>query len=315
LLALYHTMVMARALERRVWWLNRTRQSEATLRGAGSEAVQVAAAAILRPGTDWVVPGHRDLALCLAMGLSPLDVMLAVFGRSGDPTSGGRLAPAGFSSRRARIVGTSTGSGAHVVHAAGIAYASKVQGLDEVTLVSVGRPATSAGDWHEGLNFAAVHRLPLICLVVNDAAYGGAPLEQSGADLLVRSAYGYGVAGEIVDGADFNDAFKALTGAVTRARSGGGPTLLHARVSDLSAINPPGSRTPREQLGALGDNDPIALMRRDLQSLLLLDEITDDRIQRDCASVAEAAVGQARSSASPKPAAALDNVFGELGDA
>src|SRR5713226_5322526 len=164
LLALYHTMVMARAIERRLWVL----LGRDILECAGLEVVQVAAAA-LRPGRDWIVPCPTDLALCLAVGLSPLDVMLAVFGRANDPASGGRQAPGAFGARAARVVMTSAAAGRHVVQAAGIAYASKVSGRDEVTLVCTDERGTAAGDWHEGINFAGAHSLPLICLVEDRA--------------------------------------------------------------------------------------------------------------------------------------------------
>ena len=307
-------MVMARAIERRVWWLNRTAQAHAPLRIGGSEATQVATAANLRPGADWVVSTHRDLALCLAMGVSPLDVMLAVFGRAGDPASGGRLAPGSFGSSRARILTTSPAAGAHVVQAAGIAYASRLQGVDEVTLVSVSGLGAGAGDWHEGINFAAVHRLALVCLIQDAAEQAETPLEKRDTDAFVRMAHGYGVAGDVVDGADFNDCYTTVGQAVERARSGGGPTLLHVRTPDLSARAGDGSRRPREQLEAQANDDPIELMRRDLHGLLLLDEATDDQIQRDCISVVEAAVDQARAAAAPKPAAALDNVYRGITD-
>src|SRR5207245_10508484 len=123
--------------------------------GIGGEAVQVAAAAALRPGLDWVAPCAGDLALCLAMGLSPLDVMLALFGRASDPSSGGRDAALG--SRAARVVMPSADPARHVLHAAGIAYASRVRGSDEVVLTSIDEARTASGDWHEGINFAAVH--------------------------------------------------------------------------------------------------------------------------------------------------------------
>src|SRR5260370_24695455 len=102
LLALYHTMVMARAIERRLWVLEHTERLNGYLRVTGFEAVQGAAAAALRPGRDWILPCPTDLALCLAVGLSPLDVMLAVFGRENDPASRGPQAPGAFGSRAAR---------------------------------------------------------------------------------------------------------------------------------------------------------------------------------------------------------------------
>ncbi len=311
-------MVMARAIDRRLWVLNRTstlpppsgvRSGWGATAVGGFEAVQVAAAAALRPGVDWVVPYHRDLALCLATGLSPLEVMFAIFGRAPDPSSAGRQAPGTFGLKRARIVSTSGAIGTQIVHAAGIAYASKVRGLDEVTLASIGERGTDTGDWHEGLNFAAVHRLPLVCLVEDNSTRAPAPPGLHASELIARRAEGYGMAGENVDGADFGAAFGALTRAVDRARSGGGPSLVHARVVDLTALTPRGTHLSQEQLEATSSQDPIDRMRRELHASLVLDDATDDQIHRDCIGVVEAAIEEARSAPLPEPAAALDNVF------
>ena len=325
LLALYQTMQMARAIERRVWVINKVTSPQSGEGGAqrrmgrpnlydvssgGSEALQVAAAAALRPGTDWVVPSRCDLALCLAMGVSPLDVMLALFGRAADPSSGGRQAPMSFGSRQARIASSSGATGTQVVHAAGIAYASRLQRKDEVTLVSIGHRTADSGDWHEGVNFAAVHRLPVICLVQDDRPGTRALPGQHAADLIVMRAQGYGIASDRVDGSDFAAAFAVLSRAVDRARSGAGPTLIHARVPDQTSPTTRGAGRPAEQLEALSREDPIERMRRDLHAAGILDDDADDRIQRECIGVVEAAVEQANASPSPEPGQALDNVLG-----
>jgi len=311
LLALYHTMVMARAIERRLWVMDRTTAAgpRVSLRAGGSEGVQVAAAAVLRPGIDWVVPYHRDLALCLAMGMTPLDVMLGVLGRAADPASAGRQAPFGFGSRTARLVTTSALVGTQVVHAAGIAYAGPLRGLDEVTLVSIGERGTDTGDWHEGLNFAAVHRLPLICLVQDDSASG--PLGPLDPDRLLARARGYGMAGQGIDGSDFEDAFEVLRRAVDRARSGDGPTLVHARVPALASRTGRESFLPKERLEAAARHDPIDVMRRRMVEAGLLGGDADDLVQRDCIEVVEAALEQATEAPLPEAARALDNVLEE----
>ena len=303
-------MVLARAIERRIWVINRTSEHQASFSSSGSEAVQAAAAAALRPGSDWVLPSDRDLALCLAIGLSPLDVMLGLFGRAADPGSGGRQAPVSFGSKRARIVSTSSIVGAKVVHAAGIAYASRLQALDDVTMVSVGEQGADTGDWHEGLNFAAVHRLPLICLVQDTTPRGAALRGPAVSDLIVKRAQGYRMAGDTVDGSDFDDAFDKLARAVQRARAGEGPTLIQARIPNLTSRTPRGSYLPREELEATARQDPIERMRRGLHDSSLLDAITDDQVHQDCISVVEVAIAQARESPSPQPALALDNVLG-----
>jgi 2-oxoisovalerate dehydrogenase E1 component alpha subunit len=134
------------------------------------------------------------------------------------------------------------------VHAAGIAYASKLRKRDEVTLVSIGDRGTDAGDWHEGLNFAAVHRLPMICVVQDERPRTRALTGQHAADLIVMRAHGYGIAGDRVDATDFASAFAVLSRAVERARSGEGPTLAHARAPDLNTLNACGTHQHKEQM-------------------------------------------------------------------
>jgi 2-oxoisovalerate dehydrogenase E1 component alpha subunit len=305
-------MVMARAIDRRLWTLQfPLREGERAIQrsSTGFEAVQVAAAAALRPGLDWIAPHHRDLALCLAMGTSPLDVMLAILGRESDPTSGGRQEPGSFGSRRARIITTSALTGAQIPHAAGVAYASKIHGLDEVTLASIGERGTDTGDWHEGINFAAVHRLPLVCLVQDDAPRAIAPPGQVAIDLIAKRADGYGIAAESIDGGEFDVSFDVLCRAVDRARSGEGPTLVHARITPLTSLTPRGAFQSQDQLETVALQDPVERMRGRLHDDLLLDDDTDDQIQRDCISVVEAALDQARSAPMAQPASALDNVL------
>jgi 2-oxoisovalerate dehydrogenase E1 component alpha subunit len=331
-------MVMARAIERRLWVLDRLaspprgelgaqprvgspltspprgevgaqrRVGSRTLRSAGFEAVQVAAAAALQRGSDWVVPCHLDLALCLAMGLSPLDVMLSIFGRAADPASGGRQAPGAFGSRASRIVMTSASAGRHVVQAAGIAYSSKIQGVDQVTLVCTDERGIQSGDWHEGMNFAGAHALSLICLIEDRAGDEG-PIPQNWLGSPIARAEGYGLAAEAIDGADFADAFVAFRRATARARTGGGPTVIHAAVVDLTSRKPGGGLRAPEELEALAGHDPVERLRRRLLAASVLDESADDNLQRECAGVVRAAVEQARAAPSPKGPQALDNVM------
>ena len=321
LLARYQTMLMARAIERRLWVLDHLdglpprragRWREAPVgtyaQRLGFEVVQVAAAAALRPGHDWVVPCNKDLALCLAMGVSPLDVMLALFGRAADPASGGRQAPGALGSRHARIVMTSAAAGRHIVQAAGIAYASKVSGRDEVTLVCTDASGTAAGDWHEGVNFAGTHFLPFICLV-EDHADATRPITQRAEGSPAARAEGYGLTAEAIDGGDFAAAVAAFKRAVDRARSKRGASLIHASVVDLTAKTAAGKRRPPEELEALAAEDPIDRLRRRLLAQGILEEATDDHLQRECARVVAAAVEEARAAPSPDGPQALDNVF------
>jgi len=301
-------MLVARAISRRLWVMRRT-GAAVPAAGSGFESVQAAAAAWLRPGTDWVVPDGADVTLCLAMGATPLEVLLSVFGRR-EGASGGRMAPLAFGSRRARITTVSASPAARMGHAAGIAYASRCRELDEVTLVSVSRRGVDSGDWHEGLNFAAVHRLPVVCLVQDLVDILETP-SGAAADRVVERAHGYGVSGESFDGSDFKSSGAAIERAVHRARAGDGPTVLHARVPRLRSIDAAGAILPPEQLEATARLDGLDRMRLELFAAALLDEAGEERIQRDCAGVVEAAARQAAEAPSPEPAAALDNVFSD----
>ena len=305
-------MVLARAVDRRMWLLNRLSGIPARFDATGLEAVQVAAAASLRAGFDWVLPHRRDLALCMALGLSPLHVMLGVLGRAAEPGSGGRQPAGMFGLRSARIVPTSDFAGAHVVQAAGIAYASKARGSDEVTLVTCDGRGAESGDWHEGLNFAAVHRLAVVCLVEDRGHTAREIPGERPADLLALRADGYGIKGEVIDGGDFDACAAAFARAVARARAGEGPTLLHARVAPLTSVSPLGARLAQEQLEISTREDPLERMRRRLQDARILDEDTDESVQLDCASVVAAALEEAVASAPPRAAAALDNVFARI---
>ena len=311
LLALYHTMVMARAIERRLWVLHHMEEVQTFPRATGFEVVQVAAAAALRPGRDWIVPCPTDLALCLAAGLSPLDLMLAVFARARDPASGGRQRPGAFGSGAAHVVMTSAAAGRPIVQAAGMAYATKVAGRDEVTLVCTDERGIQSGDWHEGINFAGVHALPLICLI-EDRSRSEGPIAQHSYGSTVDRAEGYGLAGETIDGGDFDTALAAFGRAADRARSQGGGTVIHALAVDLTSTAPGGGLRPPEELEGLAGQDPIDRMRHRLLDLGVLEAADDEQIQRDCASVVAAAVEEARAAPSPDGPQALDNVFSRL---
>src|SRR5919202_6625350 len=148
LLPMYGQMVLARAIDRRMWVLNRQGKAPFVISGQGHEAAQVGAAAAMRPGVDWLCPYYRDLGFCLALGLTPLEFMLSVFARRDDPSSGGRQMPSHFGLRRSRIVTTSSTVATQVLHAAGLAYAAKAGRLDEVAVTCLGEGSTSKGDWH-----------------------------------------------------------------------------------------------------------------------------------------------------------------------
>ena len=313
--AMYRQMVLARALDRRMWVLNRQGKAPFVISGQGHEAAQVGAAAALRPGHDWLAPYYRDLAFCIAMGMTAGDFMLGVFARATDPTSGGRQMPSHFGLSRARIVTTSSTVATQVLHAVGIAYAAKIRGLDEVAVASLGEGSTSKGDWHEGLNFAGVHRLPFICIVQdNDYAISVPHRLQMVVESVADRAQGYGMAGASVDGGDVLAVYDATRAAVRRARSGQGPTLIDAKVARFTSHSSDDDQRryrPQEELEAMLRRDPIERFRNYLLDERVLDEASDEQVQQECTAEVDEAVRAAQSAPEPDPVDVTRNVFGE----
>jgi 2-oxoisovalerate dehydrogenase E1 component alpha subunit len=300
---MYRHMVLSRAIDRRMWVLNRQGKAPFVISGQGHEAAQVGAAAAMRPGVDWLCPYYRDLAFCIALGLTPLEFMLSVFSRREDPSSGGRQMPSHFGLERARIVTTSSTVATQVIHAAGIAYASRLRGLPEVAVTCLGEGSTSKGDWHEGLNFAGVHRLPFVCLVQdNDYAISVPHRLQMGVESVADRAAGYGMAGVTVDGGDVLAVYEVMKKAVDRARAGEGPTLIDAKVARFTSHSSDDDQRryrPPEELEAMLRRDPIERFRTYLLEASILDEQDDERIQQECTSEVDQAVQTAESAEAP----------------
>jgi 2-oxoisovalerate dehydrogenase E1 component alpha subunit len=277
----------------------------------------VGAAAAMRPGVDWLAPYYRDLGFSVALGMTPLEFMLAVFARADDPTSGGRQMPSHFSLPRARIITTSSVVATQIPHAVGIAYASKLRGLDEVAVGCLGEGGTSEGDWHEALNFAAVHRLPFICLVQdNDYAISVPHRLQMSVSTVTERAAGYGMAGVTVDGGDVLAVYEAMRDAMGRARAGAGPTLIDAKVARFTSHSSDDDQRryrPQEELEALLRRDPIERLRAYLLEESILTEAEDEAVQQACSTEVDQAVVAAEAAAAPVAGDLLKHVFREEG--
>ncbi len=156
--------------------------------------------------------------------------MLAVFGKEGEPTSGARQMPSHWCNKKLGIGPSSSPVATQVPQAAGMALASKLMGDDRVTVTSLGEGSTSEGDFFEGLNWAGVHKLPLICIVQNNIYAISVPMHmQMAVPNVADRAAMFGIAGVVVDGNDVLASYRVMKEAVERARSGGGATLLEAK--------------------------------------------------------------------------------------
>jgi 2-oxoisovalerate dehydrogenase E1 component alpha subunit len=292
LLDMYYKMLLSRRLDERMWVLHRQGKIAFHISGLGQEGAQVGAAFALKPGFDFVHPYYRDMALVLSLGVTPRELMLAVYGKKGEPSSGARQMPAHYGYRRLNIVSGSSPVTTQVPQAAGIAFGElykRKAGLVApdaelpVVLTCLGEGATSQGDFHEALTWAGVYKLPLIVMVENNLYAISVPInKQSAVTDVSERACAYGVAGVSVDGNDFLATYQAMKEAVERARSGGGATLLEAktyRPVPHSSDDDDRSYRTREEVEEWKKKGPILRAKTFLMEADILSEKTNQEYE------------------------------------
>ena len=230
----FRIMYLSRRLDDREIVLKRQNRVYFQISGAGHEAVQTAAGLLLRPGADWVFPYYRDRALCLALGVTPEQMLLQSVGAAADIASGGRQMPSHWSHPGLRIVSASSPTGTQFLQAAGCAHAGRYLNPDsgEITLVTSGDGTTSEGEFWESLNLACLDRLPLLYLIEDNAYAISVPIErQTAGGSISRLVEGFpGLLVREVDGCDFLASHAVLSEAIAYVRAGRGPALVHAHV-------------------------------------------------------------------------------------
>src|SRR2546427_57098 len=226
-------MHLSRRLDDREIVLKRQNRIFFQISGAGHEAVSVAAGLVLRPGYDWVYPYYRDRGMCLALGVSVEEMLLAAVGAAADPASGGRQMPSHWGSPKLHIVTSSSPTGTQFVQAAGCAEACRYIGnhSDTITLVTGGEGATSEGEFWEAVNVACLERLPLLFLIEDNGYAISVPVEfQTAGGNVAQLLSGFpGLFRQEVDGVDFLASHRAMREAARDCREGNGPALGHAR--------------------------------------------------------------------------------------
>ena len=168
LLDIYREMALCRTLDERIWMLNRQGKAAIVASAQGHEAAQLGSASALRRGVDRFFIYYRDLAVQLHLGLTPTQIMLGYMGKEGEPLSGGRQFPSQGYFPEGKLFNLSNVVGTQIPQAAGSALVSKIRGDGAVTITYFGDGATSTGDCHEAMNFAGVHKLPLIFFYENN---------------------------------------------------------------------------------------------------------------------------------------------------
>jgi 2-oxoisovalerate dehydrogenase E1 component alpha subunit len=313
---IFYHMLLARALDDRMWVMNRLGRAPVVYSSNGHEATQVASVFALERGRDWVVPYYRDLALVLAMGMTPREVFLHLMGRADDPNSGGRQMPAHWGLKRLNILTTGSVVTTQMMHAAGIALAAKLKHERTVAMATFGEGSTSQGEFHEALNFASVLKLPVIFLNENNGYAISVPARKQMAvqDVAAR-AQGYGIPGVVVDGNEPIKVYEAVKAAADRARAGDGPTLIEAKTYRFvphSSDDDDRAYRSREEVAEAKKHDPLVVFEQELRQQGILDDAKLKELQDRVKAAVDDATEFADKAADPDPATLQRHVYHEV---
>ncbi|MFJ2550698.1 pyruvate dehydrogenase (acetyl-transferring) E1 component subunit alpha [Microbacterium sp. NPDC087591] len=247
----------------------------------GQEACQVGASMAIADA-DWLFPTYRDSVAVIARGVEPADALVLL---KGDWHSG-------YDVRAHRVAPQTTPLATQLLHAVGFAQAAKHRGEDTVVLALCGDGATSEGDFHEALNFAAVFHVPVVFFVQNNGFAISVPLSrQTAAPSLAHKAIGYGMPGKRVDGNDVAAVLAVLSEAVDRARAGGGPSLVEAHTYRMQAHTNADDDTryrERDEVQAWVARDPLLRLRTYLDAIGALDDDTEEQFAAGAETIATA---------------------------
>ena len=276
----------------------------------GQEAVSVGSAYALGP-QDIVGPLIRNLGTYFVRGVQPREIMMQYMARADGPT-GGKDVNTHFGDLSRGLVAPISMLGSLIPVMAGVALAGRMQGKDIVAMTYIGDGGTSTGDFHEGINFAAVLNVPLVIIAENNGyAYSTPTSKQMKVKNIVVRAAAYGIAGEMVDGNDVLAVYEATKRAVERARGGGGPTLIEAKTFRMKghAEHDDAGYVAKEMFEEWKEKDPIERFER---YLLTKDLATEDELRRIVATIDEELnreVDAALASPFPPPERAFEGVY------
>jgi 2-oxoisovalerate dehydrogenase E1 component alpha subunit len=308
-------MLLSRRLDERAWVLHRQGKIAFHISGIGQEAAQVGAVYAIEKGKDWLVPYYRDLAMVMALGMSPAEFVRSLMGKTQEPTSGARQMPSHFSLRHANILSHSAPVATQSPHASGIGLAIKIDGGDEVVLTTIGEGSTSQGEWYEAVNFAAIHTLPVVFLVENNQYAISVPQDkQMAVSSAADKACGLGLPGIEVDGTQMFAVYDAVAEAVANARQGKGPSVIEAKMYRLtphSSDDDDRSYRTREEVDAHKKGDPLIVMKDLFIEQGLMTEEEYDELEDNAKKRVDEAVDEATKAPYPKGEEAANPVYAE----
>ena len=299
---LFAAMVTARIYDRKGSALQRQGRLATYAQFEGQEAAQIGSAAVLRRD-DWMVGTYRDAAAMWFHGYTWDNLLL---GRMGDERGG--APPPGVN-----VMPPSITVGAHMIHAVGLGWAERLRGSDRVAITYFGDGATSEGDFHEAMNFAAVFATPTVFLCENNGWAISMPRErQTSSETIAEKAGAYGMPGVLVDGNDLLAMVAVTRDAVDRARRGEGPTLVEAltyRMGPHTTTDDAGRYRAEEDVEEWRTRDPIDRVRQHLKATGAWEQGWEDDVEATASADIEAAVDRAESLAPLSPDAMFDRMY------
>jgi 2-oxoisovalerate dehydrogenase E1 component len=321
-LADYRTACLSRATDERQLTLHKQGRSFFHISGEGHEVLLLGLARSLRPGYDWFFPYYRDLALVLALGVHPRDVLYQAVGAADDPASGGRQMPSHWGDRRLNIVTASSPTGSQCLPAVGCAEAGRYIARrdlddpeghsDEVVYVSLGDGATSEGEFWESLNTACRLRLPVVYVIEDNGYAISVPVSDQAPGPISELVSGFpGLQVVRTDGCDYFETRQKGQAALARVRAGEGPALIHGRVIRLgSHSSSDNQKKYRDQRAIELDlaADPVRRLRDELVGAGILSEALDEQIRAEVHALVAEAAQEALAANKPDPKSINDQL-------
>ena len=309
----YCQMVLVRTMDERIWMMNRQGKVPIAASGQGHEAAQLGSLlAAQKDGKCFLFPYYRDLSVKMSAGLTPTQVMLSFMGKSGEPYSGARQFPLQGADLEHHVIQISNVVAAGLTQAVGYALGCQMLGDDTVVLVYFGDGATSQGETHEAMNFAGVHRLPVVFICENNHYAISVPQRQQMAITDVASrAEGYGFPGFVVDGMDLPQSYEATREAISHARAQG-PVLLEMKVERLmphTTDDDDRRYRPAEEVAAAKARDPVLTLGASLLEQGLLTQERLAEIKAEAQRQVDEATELADAAPLPDPSTLLDHLY------
>lgn len=314
LYAMYRDLVLARLLDERLVKLQRMGKNSFVAPTSGHEGAHIGLAYALRAGFDWVFPYYRDLGLVMALGVPLVEIFGQMLGTRADPNKA-RQMPNHPGSAALNIFAAASPIASHIPPAVGAALSMKLRGTGQVAVATFGDGATSEGDFHAGVNFAAVQGAPIVFVCENNRYAISVDLrKQSASETVAAKAHAYGMPGYTVDGMDPLACFYVLQEAVARAREGRGPALIELlvyRYGPHSTADDDSGYRSAEEVAAWRGRDPLLRFRRFLEGRKGWSDAQEAALRDELEGALESALEEAEAAGKVPTEWLFDDVYAE----